>query len=194
MSGGPDPSQLVSGPDWTSIPAPKNDGGADHLTSRKLPSIPLTSTDDSQVDLASLRGRAIVYVYPMTGRPDAAPPDGWDGIPGARGCTPQSCAFRDHFSDLKALGIDQLFGLSVQASSYQKEVVGRLHLPFPLLSDIEFKLAQALGLPTFEAGGMVLLKRMTWVIENGEIRKVFYPVFPPDRNANDVIDWLKAQT
>jgi len=193
MSDGPNPSQLVSGPDWSLIPAPENDGGADHLSGAKLPSISLAATDGSHVDLASLRGRTIVYIYPMTGRPDVVLPDGWDEIPGARGCTPQSCAFRDHFSDLKTLGMDHLFGLSVQTTSYQQEAVERLHLPFPLLSDNQFKLVQALGLPTFEADGIILLKRMAWVIEDGEIRKVFYPVFPPDRNASDVINWLKAQ-
>ena len=193
MSERPAQSSLSSDPDWSTIPAPKDDGAADHLTGLPLPSRHLAATDGSEVDLSALRGRTLVYFYPMTGRPDVAPPDGWDGIPGARGCTPQSCAFRDHYADLKALGVDHLFGLSVQGTEYQQEAAARLHLPFPLLSDDELTLTQALRLPTFEVDGTPLLKRMAWVIQNGVIIKVFYPVFPPDKNASDVIEWLKTR-
>ena len=129
----------------------------------------------------------------MTGRPGVALPDGWDGIPGARGCTPQSCSFRDHHAELRALGVAQLFGISTQDSAYQREAAERLHLPFPLLSDAELRLTRAMGLPTMEVDGRVLLKRMAWVVEDGAIAKVFYPVFPPDRNAGDVLDWLSAR-
>jgi peroxiredoxin len=179
--------------DWSKIPAPTDDGAAKHLIGRPLPSIPLPSTDGRSIDLASLPGTTIVYAYPMTGRPDAPLPDGWDMLPGARGCTPQSCAFRDHFAELRELGAENLFGLSVQDTDYQKEAAERLHLPFALLSDSEFKLADALHLPTFEIAGMSLLKRLTMVISNQHVEHVFYPIFPPDRNAKDVIDWLKAR-
>ncbi|QMU57084.1 MAG: redoxin family protein [Boseongicola sp.] len=177
--------------DWSQIPAPEDDGLADHLLGMALPAVALEATDGASVDLSALEGRSVVYVYPMTGRPDVALPDGWDGIPGARGCTPQSCAFRDHFDELKGLGVRHLFGLSVQGSDYQREAVARLHLPFPVLSDAGLVLADALQLPRFEAGGATLLKRMAWVAEDGVIVRVFYPIFPPDRNAADVVAWLQ---
>ena len=180
-------------PDWSAIPAPSNDGGADHLFGLKLPSIDLQATSGIEINLSALAGLSVVYIYPMTGRPDVALPDGWDNIPGARGCTPQSCSFRDHFADLRALGVGQVFGLSVQDTDYQKEAVARLHLPFPLLSDADFALADALSLPRMTVEGKVLLKRMALVLRDGTIQKVFYPVFPPDRNAQDVIDWLSAK-
>jgi len=142
------------------------------------------------VDLATLRGRVLVYAYPRTGVPGIENPKGWDLIPGARGCTPQSCSFRDHFAELKALGVSALFGLSVQDSAYQREVAERLHLPFPILSDEYLLLTRAIRLPTFETSGMTLLKRLTLVITDGEIERVFYPVFPPDRNASEVLAWL----
>jgi peroxiredoxin len=123
--------------------------------------------------------------------PGVDPPDGWDQIPGARGCTPQSCSFRDHFDELKGLGVAQLFGLSTQDTAYQKEVAARLHLPFAVLSDEKLALTRALNLPTFSTGGMTLLKRMALVIDDGVISKVFYPVFPPDKNAAEVIAWLQ---
>jgi peroxiredoxin len=132
----------------------------------------------------------VVYVYPRTGRPGQALPDGWDAIPGARGCTPQSCGFRDHFADLKRLGVAQLYGLSTQDTAYQREAVERLHLPFAILSDASLALTQALRLPTFVASGMTLIKRMAWVIDDGVMTHVFYPVFPPDKSAQEVIDWL----
>ena len=178
--------------DWSTIPAPLDDGAADHLTGMRLPSLALDATDATRIDLSSLTGRTVVYAYPRTGEPGVPVLPEWDMIPGARGCTPQSCAFRDHFADLKALGVDHLFGLSTQNTAYQREVVERLHLPFPLLSDERLTLTRALDLPTFETSGMVLLKRLTMVIQDGVIEHVFYPVFPPDRNAADVIAWLQA--
>jgi peroxiredoxin len=174
------------------LPVPQDDGAARHLTGLKLPALPLPATDGSEVDLSQLPGRTVVYIYPRTGEPGKPPPDGWDAIPGARGCTPQSCAFRDHYADLKRLGVKQLYGLSTQTTAYQREAVERLHLPFPILSDADLKLARAIKLPTFSVAGMTLLKRMAWVVENGTIVKVFYPVFPPDKNAEEVIAWLQA--
>ena len=144
------------------------------------------------VDLSALPGRVVVYAYPRTGVPGVNNPAGWDLIPGARGCTPQSCAFRDQFEELKNLGVDRLFGLSTQDTAYQREAAERLHLPFPILSDKHLRLTKALRLPTFQTSGMTLLKRLTLVIDNGKIEHVFYPVFPPDRNADEVIAWLTA--
>ena len=171
------------------LPVPVDDGAAAHLAGTALPAVTLVATDGSTVDLASLVGRHVIYIYPMTGRPGVPLPDGWDGIPGARGCTPQSCAFRDHHAELRALKT-AVFGLSAQATDYQQEVRERLHLPFQLLSDMNLILKQYLKLPTFNAAGMELYKRMTLITENGKILKVFYPVFPPDRSADDVLDWL----
>jgi len=173
------------------LPVPQDDGAARHLQGMRLPSIPLVATDGPSVDLSKLKGRTIVYVYPRTGRPGQALPTGWDAIPGARGCTPQSCGFRDHFADLKALGVSQLYGLSTQDSPYQREAVERLHLPFAILSDAGLALANALKLPTFTVDGMTLIKRMAWMIDDGTITHVFYPVFPPDRSADEVVDWLR---
>jgi peroxiredoxin len=174
------------------LPVPQDDGAARHLTGMELPDLPLAATDGMQVNLASLKGRTVVYVYPRTGRPGQPLPEGWDGIPGARGCTPQSCGFRDHFAELKRLGVTHLFGLSTQTTDYQREVAERLHLPFPVLSDADLKLTRALRLPTFEVDGMTLLKRMAWVIDDGVMTKVFYPVFPPDKNAEEVLGWIQA--
>jgi peroxiredoxin len=174
------------------IPVPQDDGATNHLASMKLPAVALAATDGARVDLSTLRGRTVVYVYPRTGRPGEAPVDGWDAIPGARGCTPQSCSFRDHFAELKSLGVGQVFGLSTQDSDYQREAAERLHLPFPILSDAGLALARALKLPTFSIAGMTLLKRMVFVIDDGVIRKVFYPVFPPDKSAADVVAWIRT--
>jgi peroxiredoxin len=172
------------------LPAPPDDGAARHLAGMRWPALALPATDGAEVDLSSLSGRTVVYIYPRTGEPGKQPPDGWDAIPGARGCTPQSCGFRDHFAELKSLGVAHLFGLSTQDTAYQREAVERLHLPFAILSDAALKLTAALRLPTFEVAGMTLLKRMALVIDDGLIAKVFYPVFPPDRNADEVIAWL----
>lgn len=157
-----------------------------------MPELTLPATDGTSVSL-NQPGLTVIYAYPRTSPPDGAGLDGWDTIPGARGCTPQSCAFRDHFAELKQLGASRVFGLSTQTTDYQKEAAARLHLPFPLLSDSTLSLAGALHLPTFEAGGLTLLKRLTMIIENGRIAHVFYPVFPPDQNAQAVIDWLREQ-
>jgi peroxiredoxin len=183
----------VDAPDWSSIPKPEDDGAASHLTGMTLPSIPLPATDGTMVELSALPGRVVVYAYPRTGVPSIENPPGWDMIPGARGCTPQSCAFRDHFAELKALGVSRLFGLSTQDTAYQREAAERLHLPFAILSDDRFKLTEALRLPTFETSGMKLLKRMALVIQDGKIEHAFYPVFPPDQNASDVIAWLAGR-
>jgi peroxiredoxin len=177
----------------TDIPAPQDDGAGRHLTGMRLPDVTLPATSGPAVNLSALAGRTIVYVYPRTGVPGQPNPDGWDQIPGARGCTPQSCSFRDHFNDLKQAGAAQVFGLSTQDTAYQSEAATRLHLPFPLLSDEKLALATALRLPTFVAGGMTLIKRMALVIDNGAITTVFYPVFPPDRNAADVLAWLQGK-
>ena len=174
------------------LPAPQDDGAARHLTNAALPDLSLPATDGADVNLARLAGRTVVYIYPRTGRPGQPLPEGWDGIPGARGCTPQSCGFRDHFAELKQLGVAQLFGLSTQTTDYQREAMERLHLPFALLSDVELQLTRALKLPTFEVAGMTLIKRMVWVIDDGVITKVFYPVFPPDQSAEEVVAWLRA--
>lgn len=171
------------------LPVPVDDGACVHLVGMRLPSAPLLSTAGREVDLASLTGRTVVYCYPRMGRPDKEPPKGWNEIPGARGCTPQSCAFRDHHRELLALGA-QLFGLSTQGSDYQREASERLHLPFELLSDNELAFARALRLPTFKVESMTLVKRLTLIIRDGYIEKVFYPVFPPDENPQAVIRWL----
>ncbi len=158
-----------------------------------MPLCPLPATDGATVDLSTLTGRIVVYAYPRTGIPGVENPVGWDLTPGARGCTPQCCSFRDHFAELKALGVNHLFGLSSQDTSYQREVAERLHLPFPILSDEHLSLTSALRLPTFQTSGMTLLKRLTLMIHDGKIEHVFYPVFPPDRNASDVIAWLTTR-
>jgi peroxiredoxin len=176
------------------LPVPRDDGAARHLAGAKLPDITLPATDGAQVDLARLAGRTVVYIYPRTGRPGQALPTGWNEIPGARGCTPQSCSFRDHFAELKRLGVARLFGLSTQDLDYQREAVERLHLPFAILSDADLKLTRALGLPTFQVDGMTLIRRMAWVIDDGVITHVFYPVFPPDKSAEAVVAWLQASS
>jgi peroxiredoxin len=173
------------------IPAPQDDGGADHLTGMRLVDVALAATDGTTVQLSKLPGRTVLYVYPRTGVPGVDAPPGWDEIPGARGCTPQSCSFRDHFAELKALGIAHLYGLSTQDSAYQREAVERLHLPFAILSDADLELGRAMKLPTFTTSGMTLFKRMALVIDDGVIVKVFYPVFPPDQNAADLAAWLR---
>jgi peroxiredoxin len=174
------------------LPAPQDDGACDHLAGMTLPPIGLPSTRGRVVDLSRLAGTAVVYIYPRTGRPDQELPTGWNAIPGARGCTPQSCAFRDHYEELQRAGADHVYGLSAQDSAYQREAVERLHLPFELLSDAGLELAGALNLPTFEVDGMTLIKRITMIVRDGRIEKVFYPVFPPDRDAEHVLSWLRA--
>jgi peroxiredoxin len=174
------------------LPEPTDDGASDHLPGTSIPPVSLRSTAGEPVDLSALSGRTVVYCYPLTGRPDRELPQGWDEIPGARGCTPQSCAFRDHHEEFRTLGA-RVFGLSTQDTEYQREAVERLNLSYELLSDEDLEFTRALGLPTFEVEGMILLKRLAMVIEDGSIEKVFYPVFPPDKNAEEVIEWLRQE-
>jgi peroxiredoxin len=178
--------------DWSKIPAPADDGAMAHLAGQRLPAIALPATDGTSVTLTTLPGRTVVYGYPMTGQPGVALPDGWDELPGARGCTPQSCAFRDHHAELRAAGADRVYGLSTQDTAYQQEAAARLHLPFPILSDGALDLARAAHLPTLEVAGRTLIKRFALVLDDGVVVAVFYPVFPPDRNAGDVLAWLQA--
>jgi peroxiredoxin len=182
----------LAAPDWSMIPAPVDDGATRHLEGARMCSIALPATDGGTIDLAAVRGRSVVYAYPRTGRPGVESPDGWDMIPGARGCTPQSCSFRDHFAELRALGVGHFFGLSTQCTEYQREAAERLHLPFAILSDEHLRLTEAMKFPVFEVGGMTLLKRFTLVIEDGVVKHVFYPVFPPDQSASEVIAWLSG--
>lgn len=178
--------------DWSKIPAPADDGAARHLTGMTVPVVPLTATDRTIVSLAKVPGRVVVFAYPRTGVPgQPSVVDDWDMIPGARGCTPQSCAFRDLHKVMIAAGAARVFGLSTQDSGYQKEAADRLHLPFPLLSDEKLAFTNALRLPTMQVADMTLIKRLALVIDDGLISKVFYPVFPPDRNAGDVLAWLE---
>ena len=174
------------------LPEPADDGAADHLPGIHLPSISLPSTDGGLVDRSVLSGTTVVYCYPMTGRPDRELPAGWDEIPGARGCTPQSCSFRDHHEELRELGA-RVFGLSTQGTAYQREAAERLHLPFELLGDEDLVLVREAGLPTFEVEGEVMTKRLTMILEDGQVEKVFYPVFPPNENAERVIQWLSRR-
>ena len=173
------------------LPAPEDDGACEHVPGLRLPALTLAATDGQQVNLAERRGRTVVYTYPRTGRPGEPLPTGWDAIPGARGCTPQSCAFRDHHAELRALGAE-LFGLSTQPTDYQLEAAERLHLPFALLSDADLAFTRALRLPTFEVDGLTLIKRLTLIVDDGWVSGVLYPVFPPDRSAADTLAWLAA--
>ena len=178
--------------DWSKIPAPTDDGGAAHLRGMAIPSVSLRATTDIVVDLSQLTGRTVVFAYPRTGEPGRISlVDDWDMIPGARGCTPQTCSFRDLFAELRAAGARHVFGLSTQSNEYQAEMASRLHLPFPVLSDEKLKLTEALRLPTMEVAGLTLIKRLALIVDDGRITHVFYPVFPPDRNASDVLAWLK---
>jgi len=173
------------------LPVPVDDGAADHLTGLSLPPVPLPATDGTEVDLSALTGRTVVYAYPRTGEPGVDPlVADWDAIPGARGCTPESCGFRDHHTELAAAGAAVL-GLSTQDTGYQRAAVDRLRLPFALLSDAELRLTTALRLPTFEAAGQTLLRRLTLLVDGGRISHVWYPVFPPDSHAAGVLDHLR---
>jgi peroxiredoxin len=175
------------------LPVPEDDGACDQLPGRQLPGLELRATSGEQIDLAGIgaQGTAVVFIYPRTGKPGEPLPPGWDLIPGARGCTPQSCAFRDLHGEFSERGVS-VIGLSAQSAEDQHEFSERVHLHFPLLSDPGLELQRALGLPTFEAAGMTLYKRVTVVVREGEIVKFFYPVFPPDRNAAEVLAWLGA--
>lgn len=173
----------------SNLPVPIDTGECNHLQGLEIPSASLLTTKDRTINISELKN-AIIFVYPMTGRPDRVLPENWDTIPGARGCTPQACSFRDNLKELKQLGME-VFGLSVQSSEYQKEAVSRLHLNYELISDEKFVLQQGLGLPVFEADGKKLLKRVTLIIKNGVIIKYFFPVFPTDKNIFEVLAFLK---
>jgi peroxiredoxin len=181
-----DPSVLP--PD---LPVPIDDGACDHLVGVGLPDLDLPSTSGSPVNLRRLPGRAVVFCYPRTGRPGEDPPAGWDQVPGARGCTPESCGFRDNFPALQRLAV-RVYGLSTQDTGYQRELVDRLHLPYEVLSDHDLRFAAALRLPTFQIAGMTLIKRLTLVIDTGALARVIYPVFPPDGHAAEVVATLSA--
>ncbi|MBX9711928.1 MAG: peroxiredoxin [Xanthobacteraceae bacterium] len=180
-------------PDWSKIPAPVDDGAALHLKGVTIPPVALPATDGGTIALSSIPGRVVLFAYPRTGEPGKIGlVEDWDEIPGARGCTPQTCSFRDLIGDLKAAGASRVFGLSTQDTAYQREMTERLHVPFPILSDSELKLTKALKLPSMEVAGLTMIKRLALIIDDAKITHVFYPVFPPDRNAGDVLAWLKA--
>jgi len=173
------------------LPVPEDDGAADHLPGARLPDIALASSSGGVVSIAETGApRAVIFAYPRTGRPNQLMPDGWDAIPGARGCTPQTCAFRDLHHAFTALET-RVYGLSTQKTDDQREMVERLHVPFPVLSDAQLELTRSLRLPTFEVEGMTLLKRLTLVIGDGFIETVFYPVFPPNKSADTALEWLR---
>ncbi len=174
------------------LPRPVDDGACDHLMGMHLPDVSLASTQGGEVNVSRLSGLSVIYIYPMTGRPDTPLPDGWDQIPGARGCTPQACAFRDHSAELSQLKA-RVLGLSTQPGAYQREAAQRLHLPFALLSDVSLAFATQLSLPTMAVAGQTLIKRMTLVCDGRKIVQVFYPVFPPDASAKQVLNWLRQQ-
>jgi len=186
-------TNFTAKPNWEELPRPVDDGAARHLEGMRVPSVGLRATDGRRVDLSAVAGRVVVYAYPRTGVPDRPNPAGWDGIPGARGCTPQSCGFRDHFAELRGLGVTEVFGLSTQDTAYQREAAGRLHLPFAILSDEGLAFTRAMRLPTFEVEGMALLKRLTMVVRDGVVEKIWYPVFPPDESAGVVVGWLRER-
>jgi len=172
------------------LPIPQDDGAANHLVGMRVPTLLLGATTGKELNLGDIKGRLVIYCYPMTGQPNVALPDGWDQIPGARGCTPQSCSFRDHYQELHALGAE-VVGLSVQSTTYQQEMADRLHLPFPVVSDVDYQFQRALRLPTFVVAGMTLLKRITLIANDGVIEAVHYPIFPSDSDPAWVISYLK---
>jgi peroxiredoxin len=175
------------------LPVPIDDGACDHLLGARVPDVALPATNGREMSVREVANRrCVLYFYPRTGTPGVALPEGWDLIPGARGCTPQSCGFRDHAEELKRLGAD-VVGVSSQTSADQLEFAERVGLPFPLLSDPSLLLAEAMHLPTFEVEAMRLYKRCTLITEASVITKVFYPVFPPDRNAEQVVAWLSSK-
>ncbi len=176
----------------TDLPVPKDDGACNHLVGMALPNVALLATDGSMVNLSQRSGRTVIYCYPMTGQPNVPLPEGWDQIPGARGCTPQSCAYRDHYQELQALNAN-VYGLSVQSTDYQREMATRLHLPFQVLSDEQYQFQQALNLPIFVAAGMTLLKRVTLISNDGYIEALNYPIFPSDSDPAWVLDYLKSK-
>ena len=175
------------------LPVPEDDGAADHLPGTAMPELSLIATDGASIDLSRLgEGRTVLYLYPLSGKPGVDLPDGWDAIPGARGCTPEACGFRDHFRELQAAGAERVYGLSSQDTAYQAELAERLSLPFAILSDPGLRLAERLRLPTFEADGQRLYKRLTMIVSGGRVEHFFYPIFPPDKHADEVLSWLRA--
>ena len=178
--------------DWSTLPVPEDDGGARHLSGVRVADVALPSTAGGNVSLAKLSGRTVLFAYPMTGTPGVALPDGWDAIPGARGYTPHTCAFRDLNAELVEAGASAVFGLSTQTLPEQRATVERLHLPFSLLSDAGLALTRAMALPSMEVAGKTMIKRLALIVDDGVTARVFYPVFPPDRNAADVLAWLRA--
>ena len=176
-----------------SLPVPEDDGAADHLPGLAVPALSLPATSGGELDLAELAaGRLVAYLYPRTGTPGQPLIEGWDDIPGARGCTPQSCSYRDALAEFEQFDAT-VIGISAQSAAEQAEFASREHIPFPLLSDPQLQLATALRLPTFEAAGMTLYRRLTLVAEAGIVVKAFYPVFPPDRDAAAVLSWLASR-
>ncbi|WP_129114247.1 peroxiredoxin [Halegenticoccus tardaugens] len=174
------------------LPAPEDDGAADHLQGMEMPDVSLPATDGTTVNLQDLPPRTVIYVYPLTGRPDKdVIPEGWEDVPGARGCTPESRGFRSHYDELVDNGVGEVFGLSTQTTGYQREARDRLHLPFEMLSDAEWELASELELPAFTIQGDEYLKRLTLVVSDGRIEHVFYPIFPPDEHASEVLEWVR---
>jgi peroxiredoxin len=184
--------QSFLGVDWSKLPMPTDDGAARHLEGMRLPPVELASSAGGEIVLAHLPGRTVVFAYPMTGTPGVALPAGWDDIPGARGCTPHACAFRDIHADLTRAGARAVFGLSTQTAAQQKEAAERLHLPFPLLSDAALALTRGIALPSMVVDGRTMTKRLAMILDAGHVTHVLYPVFPPDRNAGDVLAWLQA--
>ncbi|MBV9194556.1 MAG: peroxiredoxin [Solirubrobacterales bacterium] len=192
-----EPTAPAAATDFTQLPdglpVPVDDGAAKHVPGRPMPPLVLPGTDGSTVSLHELGpGRTVVYIYPLTGRPGVALPEGWDEIPGARGCSTEACDFRDHYAELLDAGVTAVFGLSSQSVDYQREAVQRLGLPYAMLSDPALELAAALGLPTFTAGRVTLYRRLTLIIAGGRIEHVFYPIFPPNRHAGEVLGWLRG--
>lgn len=184
----PMPDQLPA-----NLPAPQDDGAAAHLPGRRLPPLTFFDTDGQEVRLDSVAaGRWVLYIYPMTGEAGADDPDGWDTIPGARGCSQEACSFRDNLAALRATGAEQVLALSSDRAEYQAELVARFHLPYPMLSDPELSLAKAMDLPTFKAQGMTLYARLTMVMDGPTVEHVFYPIFPADTHADEVVAWLQS--
>lgn len=183
----PPPDVIFSIP--VDLPIPVDDGACEHLENMRIPNVSLWSTDDQEINLSSLSGWNVIFCYPMTGRPGVSIPEGWVQIPGAAGCTPQACSYRDNHTELKRNGV-AVYGLSTQTSAAQKEASNRLGLPYPLLSDANHSFSSALKLPLLEVGGSKLIKRLTLILKDGVIKKCFYPVFPPDKNVVEVIAWL----
>lgn len=185
----------MAAPDWSTVPTPEDDGACKHLSGAAFASVrlPTTAGDGETIDPSSLPGLTVLFFYPRTAAPGETVPDHWNSIPGARGCTPQACSFRDASDELAKHGVAQILGVSTQSSTYQRELKERTHLPYEILSDEKLELATAMKLPTFDWEGKKLVKRLTLAVEDGKVIKVFYPVFPPDKSADEVLKWLRAR-